>query len=179
MRRRALMTALPLAAFAATRLSPARAQGILGLIPGTGVGANEFVQLASISDNFEIQSGQIVLARSQHPQIREFAQRMVEQHTTMSTTLQGMPEASTRQPATLDEKHSNMLVLLRQQEDVDMLNRYYVQQQIEAHEEALAGFEAYASGGEVPALKAYAQRFAPMIREHLQMARALQAPQAG
>jgi putative membrane protein len=179
MRRRALMTALPLAAFAAGRLAPANAQGILGLIPGTGVGANEFVQLATISDNFEIQSSQIVLARSQHPQIREFAQRMVEQHTAMSKELQGMPEASTRQPAALDDRHSNMLTLLRQQEDVDLLNRYYVQQQVEAHEEALAGFEAYASGGEVPALKAFAQRYAPTIREHLQMARALQAPQAG
>jgi putative membrane protein len=158
---------------------PARAQGLLERLAGTSTGANAFVQLAAISDNFEIESSRLVLARSTHPQIREFAQRMIEHHTMLSTEMRALPEATTRLPANLDERHTNKLITLRQQEDVDLLNRYYVQYQIEGHEEAAAAYEAYANGGDVPALKAFAQRHLPMIQQHLAMARALQAPQRG
>jgi putative membrane protein len=176
MRRRALLATTLLATAASI---PAHAQGLLERLAGTGTGANAFVQVAAISDNFEIESSRVVLARSTHPQIREFAQRMIEHHTMISTEMRALPEATTRLPANLDERHTNMLLLLRQQEDVDMLNRYYVQQQIEGHTEAVTAYEAYANGGDVPALKAFAQRHLPMIRQHLQMARALQAPQGG
>jgi putative membrane protein len=175
MRRRALLATACLV----TAAAPASAQGLLERLAGTGVGANAFVQVAAISDNFEIESSRILLARSTHPQIREFAQRMIEHHTMISTEMRSLPEATTRLPANLDERHSNMLIRLRQQEDVDMLNRYYVQYQIEGHEEALAAYEAYANGGDVPALRAFAQRHLPMIRQHLEQARALQAPQGG
>lgn len=176
MRRRALaMTALaaPLAALFAT---PAPAQSLLDRFAGTGVGTNTFVQLAAISDNFEIESSRLVLARSTHPQIREYAQRMIEHHTLISTEMRALPEATTRMPASLDDRHTNMLLTLRQQEDVDLLNRYYVQQQIEGHTEAVTAYETYANSGDVPALKAFAQRHLPMIREHLTAARALQSP---
>lgn len=175
MRRRTLLTT----AFMAAATTPALAQGLLERLAGTGTGANAFVQVAAISDNFEIESSRLVLARSQHPQIRDYAQRMIEHHTMISTEMRALPEATTRMPASLDERHTNMLLTLRQQEDVDLLNRYYVQQQIEGHEEALAAYEAYANGGDVPALRAFAQRHLPMIRQHLEMARALQVPNRG
>ena len=170
MNRRALLTS----AFAIGVAAPASAQGILDSIAGTGAGATAFVQLATISDNFEIESSRIALARSTHPQIREFAQRMIEHHTMISTEMRALPEATTRMPAALDDRHTNMLLTLRQQEDVDLLNRYYVQQQIEGHTEAVTVYETYANSGDVPALKAFAQRHLPMIREHLAAARALQ-----
>jgi putative membrane protein len=170
MNRRAILAA----AFAAPLASPAFGQGILGAIAGTGAGATAFVQLATISDNFEIESSRIILARSTHPQIREYAQRMIEHHTMLSTELRANPDATTRLPANLDERHTNMLLVLRQQENEDMLNRYYVQQQIEGHVEALTAYEAYANSGEVPSLKAFAQRHVGMIRSHLEQARALQ-----
>jgi putative membrane protein len=174
MRRRALLTAL-----AATTAVPATAQTLLERLAGTGFGASTFVELASISDNFEIESSRILLARSTHPNIREYAERMIEHHTMLSTELRSLPEASTRLPAQLDERHADMLAVLRQQQDVDMLNRYYVQQQIQGHEEAVAAYEMYAANGDVPALRSYAQRHAPLIAQHLAQARALQAPRAG
>jgi putative membrane protein len=174
MNRRAL-----LAAFGTILAAPALGQSLLERFAGTGTGATTFVQMATVSDNFEIESSRILLARSQHPQIREFAQRMIEHHTMMSTELRALPEATTRQVTNLDERHSNKLYELNQTQDVDMLNRLYVQQQVEAHEQAVLVFETYANGGEVPALRSFAQKHLPMIRQHLEMARALQAPRAG
>ena len=174
MRRRALLTTALAAGLAAHAAAPAAAQGLLERLAGTGVGASAFVQAAAIINNFEIDSSRIVLARSAHPQIRDFAQRMIDQHTAMSAELRANPEATTRLPTALDERHTNMLLVLHQQPDVDLLHRYFVQQQIEAHEEAITAFEAYANGGDVPSLRSFAQRHLPTLREHLQLARALQ-----
>jgi putative membrane protein len=174
MHRRALLTATLATPLAVLAARPAFAQTLLERLAGTSLGANGFVQIAAISDNFEIESSRLLLARSQHPQIRAFAERMIEHHGMLSNEMRALPEASTRMPAALDERHTNMLLTLRRQEEVDLLNRYYVEQQIEGHTETLAAYEAYASNGDVPALKAFAERHTPMIREHLQAARALQ-----
>jgi putative membrane protein len=175
--RRRLLT-LPLAATLATGLAAtATAQGLLERLAGTSLGATGFVQVATISNNFEIESSRLLLARSQHPQIREFAQRMIEHHTMLAAELAALPEATTRMPAALDERHGAMLATLRRQEEVDLLNRHFIEQQVEAHTETLAAYEAFAANGDVPALRAFAERHVGTIRQHLEMARALQAPQ--
>jgi putative membrane protein len=69
-----------------------------------------------------------------------------------------------------------MLTTLRRQEEVAWLERHYVEQRIEGHTETLAAYQAYAANGDVPALRAFAQKHVGMIRDHLEMARALQAP---
>lgn len=177
LRRRSLLT-LPLAATLATGLAgTATAQGLLERLAGTSLGATGFVQLAAISNNFGIESSRLLLARSQHPQIREFAQRLMDHHTTLSSELAVLPEATTRTPAALDERHAAMLATLRRQEEVDLLNRHFIDQQIEVHEETLAAYQAYATNGDVPALRAFAERHVGTIRQHLEMARTLQAPQ--
>lgn len=175
-RRRLL--ALPLAAALAAGLAAnASAQGLLERLAGTSLGATSFVQVAAISNNFEIESSRLLLARSQHPQIRAFAERMIEHHTMLAAELSALPEATTRMPAALDERHAAMLATLRRQEEVEWLNRHFVDQQVEAHQETLAAYEAFAANGDVPALRAFAERHVGTIRQHLEMARALQAPQ--
>ena len=167
-----------LAAAAALVAAPASAQTLLERFAGTGAGATTFVQMVTISDNFEIESSRYLLSRSQHPQIRQFAQMMVEHHTMTSRELQAIPDAATRVPAQLDERRTGLLLALRNTDNEDLLNRTYVQQQVDSHEEAVMVFETYANGGEVPSLRTFAQRHLPLIRQHLEMARALQAPRA-
>ncbi|WP_270936252.1 DUF4142 domain-containing protein [Falsiroseomonas oryzae] len=176
MRRRILATgllALPLAA----QFRPAAAQlNVIQRLAPTPVGTDAFVTLAAISDMFEIESSRFLLIRSAHPQIREFAQRMIEHHTAMSNEMMAIPTALNRMPTRLDDRHAVLLATLRRQETVDFVNRTYVQQQIEGHEEATAAYDAYANAGDDDAIQAFAQRHAPMIRQHLAMARTLQAP---
>ncbi|MGG5820747.1 DUF4142 domain-containing protein [Falsiroseomonas sp. HW251] len=170
MRRRAVLAAL-----GTSLATPALAQTLLERLTGT-VGAGTFVEMATISDNFEITSSNLLLARSQHPQIRAFAEHMVQAHTQSSSELKAIPEAVTRLSTALDERHGDMLEALRRAEDVDRLNRLYVQMQVQAHEEAVELYETYARSGGVPSLQAFAQKYAPEISRHLAMARALQAP---
>jgi putative membrane protein len=176
MRRRALLSLLPLAALAASpALRPAAAQTTLERLGVTALSTDSFVQIVTINGNYEIESSRLLLARSQQSLIRAFAERMIEHHAMMASELRALPEAATRPPAGLDERHAAWLQTLRRQEEVDFLNRHYVEQQIEAHQQALAAFEAYATDGEAPALRAFARAHAPTIHRHLEMARALQA----
>jgi putative membrane protein len=103
---------------------------------------------------------------------------MIEHHTMLSAELRAMPEATSRQPAQSDERHADMLEVLRRQQDPGMLDRWYVEQQIQAHEEAVRAYETYAANGDAPALRSFAQRHAPLIAQHLAQARALQAPRS-
>jgi putative membrane protein len=171
MRRRALLTLIPLVALAARG---AAAQTVLERLGVATLGADRFVRIAAIGSDFMIDSSRLLLARSQHPLIRAFAERMVEHHSMMSGELRAMPEATMRLPPTPDERHAGLLRTLRAQEEVEFLNRHYVEQQVEAHREMLAAFVAYADEGEVPALLGFARRHAPTIHQHLEMARALQ-----
>jgi putative membrane protein len=171
MRRRALLTLIPLGALAARE---ARAQGVLERLGIAPISADSFVRSAAIGNDFAIDASRLLLARSQHPTIRAFAEHMIEHHSMMSSELRALPDAGTRLPPTPDERHAALLRTLRNQEEVEFLNRHFVDQQVEAHREMLAAFIAYADNGEVPALRAFARRHAPTIHQHLEMARALQ-----
>ncbi|MBU8540505.1 DUF4142 domain-containing protein [Falsiroseomonas tokyonensis] len=175
MNRRSLFLAGAMLLPATALMAQDRPTAVLDLLSSTSIGANVFVERATIANNFEIQSSQYLLEKSTHPQIRQFAQDMVTAHTAMSTELRALPEASTRTPATGDDRMQAKLATLRGYEG-DELNRWYVQMQVEAHQDAATLYESYAQNGEVPALKAFAAKHLPAIRMHLQRAQALQAP---
>jgi len=154
----------------------ALAQGTLPPGPQlTGVtpDAEDFVVAAGHADVFEIGSSQLLLLGSTHPQIRAYAQRMVEAHALMLAERLAMPDAIIHLGTGTDNAKQRKLIELRGLQG-DELNRTYVQAQVEAHRENERLYEIYSIGGIVPALKAYAVRHLPTIRLHLQEALALQ-----
>lgn len=182
MRKRTLLLAaagiaLSAPAMAQQGLNAGPLQPLLNLFASSEVGADTFVQQAAFGDAFEMESSRILLNGSQHPNIRQFAETMIQHHTQLTNTLRSVPEGATRIPVGLDERRARLLAELRQHEG-DMLDRHYVAQQIQSHEESELLYRTYAETGDVPLLKAFAQQNLPMIREHLRMARALQAPGA-
>ena len=65
-----------------------------------------------------------------------------------------------------------MLQSLREAQPSDLDVRY-VDQQTEAHENALSLLQRYAQGGDNVALKAFAGELAPKVQHHLDMVRGL------
>jgi putative membrane protein len=177
MNRRSLFLAGAMLLPAASLMAQDRPTGVLDLLNTTSVGANRFVEQATIADSFAAQSGAMVLAKSTHPQIRQFAQDTTNAHNAMAAELRAMPEATTRLPSAGDGPMLAKLERLRGL-DGDELNRWYVQMQVEAYKETVMLFDSYAQNGEVPALKAFAVKHQPAIRNFLQRAEALQAPPA-
>ncbi len=141
--------------------------------PATTAGG--FVTRAALSDLYEIQSSRLALERSQSPQVRAFAQRMIDEHTRMSNEMNAaiaQAGLQARPPVVLDEERSVLVAALRGASPADFDERY-IEQQTEAHENALNLFRDFSGNGDDPQLKQLATRAAPMIENHLQTVRAL------
>jgi putative membrane protein len=141
------------------------------------VNAAEFVNKAANSDMFEVQSSQLALTRTQDSRLREFAQRMVKDHTQASDKLKAAAQNQTV-PTTLDQEHAGMLQKLQQAQGDDF-SRQYAQMQLDGHQKAVALFESYAQNGDHAQLKQFAQQTVPALREHLQQITQIRNDMAG
>lgn len=141
-----------------------------------------FVTGAAMGDMFEIESSKIALEKAQSPDLKRYAQTMIDDHTRMSAELK--TAAATAQgvtvPTALDERRQGMLDNLRQAPAAGF-DEVYRNQQIASHRESLEFAQTYADAGDNAALKAHAVKGAPMIQNHLQMITAMneQAEGAG
>lgn len=128
-----------------------------------------FVPKAQISDLYEIEAGRIAVQRAQKPEVKAFAQRMVDHHTMAASKFSAaMREAKVNAAVpSLDTEHLNKLEALRTA-STTAFDRMYVAQQVEAHEAALRLHRAYAAGGDKAPLKAAAREATTMVEQHLQ-----------
>lgn len=137
----------------------------------------DFVAAAASSDMFEIQSSQLALEKSQNDAVREFAQMMIEDHTTASEELKAAAEQDgVTVPTEMDEKHKALLEQVNSA-SAESFDAAYVTAQQAAHEEGLALMTSFAESGQEAALKAHAAKTAPVIQAHLEHVQKLLAPQ--
>jgi putative membrane protein len=145
------------------------------LAQSTAPSTQDFVTKVAISDMMEIQSSQFVLSKQPDADTKPFAERMVKDHQETSRELKALVDGGKVKatlPTALDTEHQKKLDELKSKSGKD-LDRTYDQMQVQAHEEAVKLFEAYASGGENSDLKAWAAKTLPHLKEHLAMAKKL------
>ena len=124
---------------------------------------------AGAGDLYEVQSSQLVLETTQNPDIRRFAQMMVEHHTkTTQDAAAAMRAGMTPPTPMLDAPKTAMLNALRLYNGVQR-DRLYLTQQMMAHKEALGLMKTYAETGETPELKVAAQATVAIVQSHLAM----------
>lgn len=148
------------------------------LAAASPVSALGYVLEAARADLFEIEASRIAAARAGSDRVRAFAQTMVTEHTAttnlMKSTLAlarlGAPEA-----VALDARRQRFVDQLNAAPAGDAFDRLYVQQQLMAHQEALAAQQAYARSGANPQLRAMAGQVAPKVAQHLAMLREIAA----
>lgn len=130
--------------------------------------APQYLANAGSSDQYEIQSSRLVSEARPDPKVRQFAQMMVQHHTRTTQTLTAAARSAgiTPPPPALLPKHAQMIEQLRAQQG-PARQAAYLQQQRQAHEEALALHQAYAEGGDTPALRQAAQGAVPIVQQHL------------
>jgi putative membrane protein len=134
----------------------------------------DFVTKVAISDMFEIQSSKLA-AQKGNENIRAFAQQMITDHTKTTNELKGLigkAKVKVKLPSVMDAEHQKKLDQL-QKLGADKFDGTYATMQVQAHEEAVKLFEAYASSGDDAQLKAWAAKTLPALKGHLQHARAL------
>lgn len=127
------------------------------------VSAEQFVQMAAISNMFEIQSSMMARSAARSEEVKSFAEQMIIDHTKAGEDLAAASD--TAPPETLDAKHQGMLDELQGLEGAE-LDRKYVELQVAAHEEAVALFTAYSQNGEDEELRAFAAETLPVLQQH-------------
>jgi putative membrane protein len=135
--------------------------------------------MAASSDTYEIQSSKLALAHATNPDLRNFAQMMTTDHAnTSAAVMAAAKQASVGLPGGPNPKHMAMLKQLREAGHAKM-ERVYVDQQVMAHEEALALHQGYATQGDNPGLRAAAASAVPIVQAHLTEIRRIQAAMGG
>jgi len=137
--------------------------------------AGDYVNKASIGDMFEIESSKVAQDKSTNQSIKDFAAMMVKDHTDSSQKIKDAAAKSNLQPASaLDKSHGKMLDDLKKA-SADKFDKLYLDDQAKAHREALTLHRNYAKSGDNADLKAAAAQIAPVVQQHLDHLKALQA----
>ena len=133
----------------------------------------EFAMKAASGGLAEVQAAQLAEQRAASPQIKQFAQRMITDHTTANTELQQIAkQADISLPAQPTGKDAAEGQKLRGVTGT-AFDQAYAQGQLQDHRETVELFQKEASSGQDSALKAFAQKTLPILQQHLQMVEAL------
>jgi putative membrane protein len=137
----------------------------------------DYVQKAAMGDMFEIESSRLALTRSPNAEVKQFAQRMIDEHTKASDDMKARLARAgliVELPTTLDADHKEVLddVRAKNARDFDIA---FIEEQKAAHEDALMLHRSYAMTGELADLKAFAADLVPKIEMHQQMATDLES----
>jgi putative membrane protein len=152
------------------------ASGAVGAVSAVTAGRTTpgFVGGAANGDMYEIESSKLALQKAKNPQLKQFAQRMIDEHTKTAADLKaavGSAEGVVI-PTAMDERRQGMIDNLRQA-PADGFDAVYIAQQTASHTENVELHQTYAENGDNPAIKALAAKHLPMITQHLQQIRAM------
>ena len=134
--------------------------------------AQDFVTLAAMSDMFEIQTGQMAKKQAGGKAARKLGQVLVKDHSASSRELMKLAKAAkldVKAPAALDQRHQVIADSLKDAKG-EAFDTAFAQAQVQAHQEAIALFEAYGKNGDNAEIKAFATKGLPKLKEHLAMA---------
>ncbi len=128
-----------------------------------------FITQASMSNNAEIQMGNLALTKSSDAGVRKFAQMMVTDHTAAQADLRNITNnLSISISDTIGTANTNLMTLLGGLSG-RAFDTVYIKNQRTAHQLTLANFQTEISNGSHPQVKGYASDKLPAIQMHLNM----------
>jgi putative membrane protein len=123
----------------------------------------------------EFQAAQLALQHSQNPSVRDFAGKIITDHTYAQDTLNSIAQMHHLQtPSVLTAEHSQMLAQLAQL-DGPAFDRAYVDSIVRAHAVMLREFNNQLANGWDQHINAWVQNTRPTVMQHLEIAQQLLA----
>ncbi len=137
-----------------------------------------FVLEAARGGMMEVQLGQIAVKNAQSPQVRDFGQRMIDDHSKANDRLKQVAQTKNiTLPADLDPAHKNEVQKLSALKGPEF-DRSYMQLMVSEHKKDVAAFERESRSGKDPEIRQFAAETLPVLQEHLRLAETI-APQVG
>jgi putative membrane protein len=134
--------------------------------------AQTFVRTAALSGMTEVELGKLALAKSSNAAIKQFADKMVTDHTNANMELKGIASGKGLEvPTSLDPDHAAMVKSMSAKSGKDF-DSAYAKHMAADHDKAVALFQAE-SGDTDAELAAFSTRTLPTLQAHQQMAQRL------
>lgn len=134
-----------------------------------------FAQKAAQGGMAEVSLGQLAEQNAASPQVKQFGERMVTDHTQANQALRQIAQQENidlpTQPASKDQATQRRLSGLKG----SAFDAAYSHDMVQDHKQDIAEFQKEAQSGQDPALKQFARKTLPTLQQHLQMAQAIQA----
>jgi len=130
----------------------------------------QFVNEAAIGGMAEVRLGQLAMDRGATDAVKSLGQRLMRDHQQANEQLKQIAARQGLQlPRQLDEKHQKMVQEFAQLSGAQF-DQAFLKDQVKDHEKDIAQFEAEAKNGKDPAVRQFAERSLPTLREHLKLA---------
>jgi putative membrane protein len=140
-------------------------------------GERAFVVAAAQGNVAEIRAGELARQRTTSQPVRQFAQRMINDHTRANQELMQIASRHGITPPSTPDPADQAAYQTLQQLSGTAFDRQYLEQQYGGHVTQHAMYETAADRSQTPDIRAYAQRTAPIIQQHIEMLRSMY-PQA-
>jgi putative membrane protein len=133
--------------------------------------AADFLVLVMGSDVFEIAAGRLALERGGSDRVLMVAQKLVAAHTLSSAIVGAVAERAGVSQSSTPSMNPEQETMLQQLATAapEAFDQLYLEQQVVAHERAIALFTAYATSGDNETIRTYAEMMVPALQAHLAM----------
>jgi putative membrane protein len=134
----------------------------------------EFAVEAADGGLLVVQLGTLALTKASSPEVKKFAQMMVDQHTQANNELKSLAQQKNiTLPTVMGDEHQRKYDNLKDKTGADF-DKEYMDLMVKDHKDDIDEFEEMAEDGKDPEIKAWASSKVPALRQHLQEAERVQ-----
>lgn len=146
-----------------------------GTTGGLSASDRKFVMNAAMGGMAEVSLGQLAVQKASSADVRQFGQRMVDDHTKANDNLkQVAAQKGLTLPTALDAKHQADMDKLSKLSG-DAFDRAYMKDMVKDHQQDTKEFQNEANKGQDADIKSFASTTLPVLQEHLSMAQSTNA----
>lgn len=140
----------------------------------------QFMVEAAQGGMAEVKLGQLASERAVSDTVKQYAQRMVQEHTKVNNELMAVAaQKGVTLPKDVNAKQKALRARLGQIPGRRFDQVYMQEAGVKSHAEQAALFQRQAQQGQDPDVKAFAARILPAVQDHLQMARSMTGTTTG
>jgi len=130
----------------------------------------EFAVEAADGGMMEVEMGTLAITKAASPEVKQFAQKIVDEHTRTNNELKALAEKKNISlPTTLGDEYQRKLENLREKTGAEF-DKEYMDLMVKDHKEDVKEFEEQAEDGTDPEIKEWASSKLPTLRNHLEEA---------
>jgi putative membrane protein len=147
--------------------------------PGSGDMDRQFMMEAAASGMAEVEMGRLAAQRAAGNEVKQFGQRMVDDHTRANNELRQLASRKNiTLPTDLDPRHRETMQRLSGLSGAEF-DRAYMEEMVRAHTKDVSDFERASNQAQDPDVRSFATAALPTLRQHLEMATSMQGGGGG